>query len=484
MASVMRRMDEKGNTIISLNLQNSDTWGINKNFSLSNTTYYRLKDKLGNDSVLFRNQYLQSPTRNGNWRMGFSLSQLIAKKVRLNAAYAWSTLYERDNRDTYELSSLTTADTFGKLPNNYQEGYVDSLSNRSRSRFKGHDLSMGINYNDTTWTLNVMVVVTPQKRTVERKIGKLSADTTMNTIDYRPTIWLGWRKKQLQLNLNYDGMTRQPSLSDLMPLTDNSDPLYITRGNPDLKQMFTHNLRLSFQNQAKGVSANVGWRMEQNSVTQVMIYDSQTGGRETYPMNINGNWGVNAGANWWKRMGKFFSLRLDAHGNRDNRVSMINEDKSQDPEKSTTRTSNLNCEAHLSYQPTWGGLDFSTGWQYQYSLNSVNNNDTFTRNYRFGLESYVDLPFGLQLRTDATYEFRGGTNIQKDDENEVLWNAGATYRFLKNKTAELSAYWSDILSDKKNYTRTVTSDGFYEYRSQQIRGYFIVSFKYNFRTMM
>ena len=484
MASVMRRMDEKGNTTISLNLQNSDTWGTNKNFSLSNTTYYRLKDKLGNDSVLFRNQYLQSPTRNGNWRMGLSLSQLIVKKIRLNAAYAWSTQYERDNRDTYELSSLTTADTFGKLPDDYQEGYVDSLSNRSRSRFKGHDLSLGINYNDTTWTLNAMVVVTPQKRTVERKIGKLNADTTMNTIDYRPMIWVGWRKKQLQLNLNYDGMTRQPSLSDLMPLTDNSDPLFITRGNPDLKQMFTHNLRLSFQNQAKGLSANVGWRMEQNSVTQVMIYDSQTGGRETYPININGNWGVSAGANWWKRMGKSFSLRLDAYGNRDNRVSMINEDKSQDPKKSTTRASNLNCEAHLSYQPTWGGLDLSTGWQYQYSLNSVNDNNTFTRNYRLGLESYVDLPFGLQLRTDATYELRGGTNIQKDDKNEILWNAGATYSFLKKKTAELSAYWSDILSDKKNYTRSVTSDGFYEYRSQQIRGYFIVSFKYNFRTMM
>lgn len=91
---------------------------------------------------------------------------------------------------------------------------------------------------------------------------------------------------------------------------------------------------------------------------------------------------------------------------------------------------------------------------------------------------------GLQLRTDATYVLRGGTNIQKDDENEILWNAGATCRFLKKKTAELSAYWSDILSDKKNYIRTATSDGFYEYRSQQIRGYFIVSFKYNFRTMM
>ena len=45
--------------------------------------------------------------------------------------------------------------------------------------------------------------------------------------------------------------TRQPSLSDLMPLTDNSNPLYITRGNPDLKQMFSHSVRVSFQHSKK-----------------------------------------------------------------------------------------------------------------------------------------------------------------------------------------------------------------------------------------
>ena len=41
-----------------------------------------------------------------------------------------------------------------------------------------------------------------------------------------------------------------------------------------------------------------------------MIYDAQTGGRETYPVNINGNWNVYGSANWWKRVGHF-SLRLD-----------------------------------------------------------------------------------------------------------------------------------------------------------------------------
>ena len=163
---------------------------------------------------------------------------------------------------------------------------------------------------------------------------------------------------------------------------------------------------------------------------------------------------------------------------------MINEDRSVQPEKSTTRDTGLNCEVQASYQPAWGGLELSTSWDYQYSLNSLNDNDNYTRYYNFRFDGYVDFPFGLQLRTDAAYMLRSGTNIQKGEEDEMVWNATATWRFLKEKKAELSAHWSDILGKRKSYGRTATSDGFYEYRTQEIKGYFIVTFKYNFRLMM
>lgn len=479
---VMRRLNEKGTTL-SFNIQNSQAGGENESFSLSRTTYFRLKDASGNDSVLYRNQYLKSPQRNNSWRVGLVFTQPVGKKTHLRAAYNWSTRYERDNRETYELSSLINPDTFGQLPSGYETGYVDSLSNRSHSRSNGHDLNVGVNYSDDTWMLNASLQIIPQRRTIDRKIGKLHADTVMNIIDFQPMIWMSWRKKEMRISLNYDGRTRQPSLSDLMPLTDNSNPLYITRGNPDLKQMFSHNIRVNFQNSPKGISANLGGQVEQNSVTQVVIYDVQTGGRETYPVNINGNWDIYARANWWKRMGHF-SLKLDMAGNYSNRAGMINEDKSLQPEKSTTRDTGVNCEMQASYQPVWGGFDLSASWNYRYSLNSLNDNNTYNRYYNFGLNGYVDFPFGLQLRTEAAYNLRSGTNIQKGEDNELLWNAGATWRFLKKKEAELSAYWQDILGKKKSYGSMATSDGFYEYRTQEIKGYFIVTFKYNFRLMM
>lgn len=62
MMGIMRRLNEKGTTL-GLNIQSSDSWGDNESFSLSKTTYFRLKDKLGNDSLLYRNQYLKSPQK-------------------------------------------------------------------------------------------------------------------------------------------------------------------------------------------------------------------------------------------------------------------------------------------------------------------------------------------------------------------------------------------------------------------------------------
>ena len=101
--------------------------------------------------------------------------------------------------------------------------------------------------------------------------------------------------------------------------------------------------------------------------------------------------------------------------------------------------------------------------------------------------SHSDAPIAFQefmIRPVGAYSFRNGTNIRKGEDDQMLWNASASWRFLKKKEAELSAYWADILGKRKSFGRTTSSDGFYEFRNQEIKGYFIVTFKYNFRLMM
>ena len=70
--------------------------------------------------------------------------------------------------------------------------------------------------------------------------------------------------------------------------------------------------------------------------------------------------------------------------------------------------------------------------------------------------------------------------VKKGEDDQIVWNASITWRFLKKKQAEISANWVDILSQQKNYFRGTMADGLYENHTQQIGSYFIVSVKYRF----
>lgn len=83
--------------------------------------------------------------------------------------------------------------------------------------------------------------------------------------------------------------------------------------------------------------------------------------------------------------------------------------------------------------------------------NSLQNRNTYTRIYTLGLDSSINLPWDFIFKTDANYRFRNGTGISGDDENEILWNMKLSWKFLKEKQAELSVYWADILSQRKIY---------------------------------
>ncbi len=57
------------------------------------------------------------------------------------------------------------------------------------------------------------------------------------------------------------------------------------------------------------------------------------------------------------------------------------------------------------------------------------------------------------------------------------------YKFLKEKRAELSFYWADILSQKKDFQRYASATAFSEKYEKQLQGYFMISLKYKLNTL-
>ena len=479
-ANIMRRINKKG-TSVGLTAQYNDSKNDNNNFSLSSTTYYQLKNSAGNDSILYRNQYSSNRSPNRSQGIGVMFTHPFTKKLRSQISYNFNYSKQKNDRNTYDLSGFMEEAEVqpGYLPEGYETSYIDSLSNRSHSSTLQHGINLFFNYSDTTWNVNAGMSVKPERRSLNQKTGLHKADTTLRSVGFQPMLFVSWQKKKNRIILHYYGNTSQPSLYDLIAPTNNSDPLNITRSNPNLKPTYNQSVRLEAQNTKQGVFATLNWNNRINSQTRAVTYNQQTGGRETYPVNINGNWNMNGVLRYQKRI-KSFSLNANAGGSFAQDVSLINENQTEQPERSTTHNTGINTDLRLSYQPKWGNFDLNGRWNFQHSANSLLETDIYTRNYAFGINAFADLPKSIQLRTDANYSFRNGTNIKKGEDDQFVWNASITWRFLKKKQAEVSANWVDILSQQKSYYRSTMADGFYESHTQQIGSYFIVSVKYRF----
>ena len=220
-----RRVNRKGSSL-SFILQTTGSKGENRNFTRSTTTYYRLKNQTGGDSILYRNQYSASPMESRRQSVGILFTHPLSKKLRVQMSYNLNYQSQRNDRNTYNLSVFSDdADSsIGYLPPNYGTGYTDSLSNRSHSRMLGHEFGIRFNYSDKVWNVTIGMLVQPQSRTIDQKTGLLKVDTLMHSTDLRPSITASWRKGKAMVRISYQGNTRQPSLSSLLSLTDNSDP--------------------------------------------------------------------------------------------------------------------------------------------------------------------------------------------------------------------------------------------------------------------
>lgn len=485
-ADLTRRLNEKGSSL-GLTMQYSEGRGKNEAFSVSSTTYYQLQDKWGNDSVLYRNQYYDSPNRNRKFSLGLVLTQPLHKSLRAQLSYKFRRGNQNNDRNTYDLSRFfdgTDDEPLYTLPEGYEAAYTDSLSNRSRSHTTAHEVALHLNYTDRTWEINAGLSVVPERQSLDQKTGRMQADTLRTSVNYYPAVTVLWHKKKTQVQLSYEGDTKQPGLTELLTLTDNSDPLNITRGNPSLRPSYNQRVRLEARDTKIGLNGDMTWANTVNSVTRAVRYNTQTGGIESYPVNVNGNWNARATVRYQKRIKRRFSVTARTGASFSQNVSLINEGQQEMPERSTTHNTTLNANLRFGYQPQWGGFDLTGDWRFRHSTNLLRETGDYTRDYRLGVNAYADLPGGIQLRSDIDYSFRNGTNITPGEDDQVVWNASLSWRFLKQKKAELSFYWADILSQKKNFTRSVSSSGLSERHTQQIGSWFMLSFKYRFNKQL
>ena len=477
MLQLNRKLNSKGrNVTLRGDFNYSD--GDSKQLSTNNVHLYQTKDKLGNDSTYQTNRYNVTPTKNYSYAVQTTYSEPIWRATFLQLSYKFKYSYSKSDRATYDFSNLGEGffsglspqyrrwdDWLSRLDNPYTTYEDKKLSRYSEYRNYTHDIDLMIRMLREKYQLNFGVKVQPQTSKFVQNYQSLYTDTVRNVVNVTPTLDFRYRFSDVsRLRINYRGYTSQPSMTDLLDITDDSDPLNITKGNPGLKPSFTNRLRAEYNNYIEkrqmAIMASVNYSNTRNSIGYKVTYDEKTGGRTTRPENINGNWNVG---------GMFiFNTAIDTAGywnvntftNLDyqNRVGYLSLNRNADSDRNVTKSTTIMERLAASYRNSWLEVELDGSLNYMHTRNNLQaatNLDTWQ--FAYGGTINITTPWGMSLTTDLHQNSRRGYSDNSMNTNELIWNAQLSQSFLRGRALTLQLEFNDILSNQSNFSRTVSA---------------------------
>ena len=472
-----RKLNQKGRNIT---LRADASWGKDASTSLSleNVHLYQVKNHLGTDSIYQTNRYNLMPTKTWSYALQATYSEPIAKQTYLQFSYRFKYNYSKSERSTFDFSD-TDPNLFTDITPEYRnwDQYLSLLPNplityldTDLSRFSEyknyiHELQVMFRMVRSKYRLNAGVMLQPQRTDYTQDYLGIHTDTIRNVVNWSPTFDFRYRfSKRSNLRINYRGTTTQPSMTDLLDIVDDSDPLNIKHGNPGLKPSFTHRFRLFYNNyiqsHQQGIMAFLNYSNTLNSISNKVAYDETTGGRIIRPENINGNWDINGAFmyNCSVDSAGYFNINTFTTANYNNYVSYLSLDRNADSQKNVTRSTTLGERLSASYRNLWLEVELDGSMNYTHTRNQLqaaNNLDTWQ--FSYGGSVNVSLPWNMTVSTDLHQQSRRGYDDKSLNTNELIWNAQISQSLLKGNALTLSIQFNDILGQLSSFSRAVNS---------------------------
>ena len=393
----------------------------------------------------------------------------ITRKSQLQLNYNPSYNHNVSDRSTYNNAggSYTNLDT--------------ALTNRFENDYTFHRAGIGYRYNDSQFSFNA---------TLNGQYATLTGDQTFpntlkvdrNFTDLLPQAMFNYRfSRKENIRIFYRTNTNAPSISQLQNIVDNSNPLQLRMGNPDLRQDYTHSLSVRY-GKTGGAKGNGLFIFANGSYVNNYIGNSTNIGSDgiqvSKPVNLDGSW----------RASSFVTYSLP--------VKKIK--------------SNVNLNAGLTFNRTPAILNNLTNFANNYAFNgglvigsNISENIDFTLSYagayniaKNTLQAQTDFNYysqttslkfnwiflkGFVFNTNMTHTLYSGLG-EGYDRQFLLWNASLGYKFLKDKSLQADIYAFDILNENNSITRTITDSYIEDSRTQVLQQYLMLRLTYTLRS--
>lgn len=440
-------------------------------------TIYGVDNLLTTDSY---SQLKQTLNRQYSLRSNLSFTEKLTDRLQLQLGYKMSYTDSENDRKTYERSAVT--DLYDQLDeslsNEYQSGYLTNAGSVGLRFHEGKfNAMLGV---DAQWASLTGDLVYPQPDDLSHKYFSVLPSLTMRYSLNRTN----------SFQFRYRSKSSSPSVTDLQNVIDNSNPLFLSTGNPNLDQQISHTANLRYIRTTKsghtfiamlGVTFQQDYVADSTFVAKEDMALSPTvtlnkGAQFTRPVNLDGYYSFQSMLTYGFPVDFIRSnINLSLSANYANVPTIF------DGVESSTRELNLipkiiigsNISKNLDFTASYSAginkmfssLDTATGGDYV----------THTASAKLGWTFWGGLTFR------STFNYIGYTGLDTGTEGYFLWNLSLGKKFLKNDAAEIKIEAFDVLKQNQAFTHS-TGSNYYDYvNSNVLKPYAMVSFVYTIR---
>ena len=456
---------------------------------------YQLKYLKNNAINDYRNRYDNTPSYSYSYRLGPQYTFVMPNGFRLFTGYQYQQKGSYRNNQKYRLDKLykwqEENHDLGSLPSSRDSLLLALDANNSYKGFyisKQNSVSLGFgcskskNHNSVFFNTNVSVGYKSEKLDYRNSLLNTSA---------KQYNWVAGLSLNMGFTINkysfYGTMTSKmetPDLYSKITRSDNSNPLAISLGNPNLKNSRKTNVSLTFSDnnnrRFKLPMAFINININQNAVANGFTYNPTTGVYTYKPQNVKGN--------WYGNIGLYDTFPLDNKNN----FTLVNAivysynhnvdftGMTGQAESILSKVNNHWLEDNLSLNYQKGGLTCSLvgemKWRYAYSRRE-NFSTIRTLDFNYGMLSSYKFKFGLETGMDLKMFSRRGYSDPLINANDLICNVYISKSFLKGKlAAKLEGY--DIFHQLKSISYEINGQGRTETRFNAIPNYLMLHLIY------
>ncbi len=434
------------------------------------------------DSSLLNDQRTNLASDGYTLSAGLTYTEPLGKKSILQFEYRPTLAKNASERETNQFEEITGAYTRldSILSNSFDNETVTQRGGLSyRWRDEKVNFAIGANYQTV---LLSSAQNFPLNLAVEKNFYNLLPNAMLILTPNR----------NQSLRVFYRTFTVTPNINQLQNVVNNSNPLQLSTGNPNLRQQLTHSVFMRYNltepNKARTLFAFFNTSFTDDFIaTSTLIASRDTtlqegvtlfrGAQLSQPVNLSGNWNARSFLTYGMPVTALKSnLNINAGLSYGRTPGLINNVQNE------SQTYNVNGGLVLGSNIS-EKIDFTVSYSANYNIVENTLQPQLNNNFFFHNASlrFNWLPWkGLVLNTDVTNTLY--TGLGNDfNQNFVLWNAAIGYKFLKGNAGELRLNAFDLLGQNNSIARVVTETYVEDNITQVLTRYFMLSFVYNLR---